>query len=215
MANFALALSLIFILAPTYARASAPVLPKMNEIVEAQFSCDWKSIKKYPWSESSRDYIRLANKVWEVVKDVKIEARSPTLFPQKNEIEEGYTLTLTAMATLRCGEDTVLLNQGKGEFYKTLPVLFTVKNQNFFDYSDDTTPPREVGNRLTVSDGATDAPALRERTGFMCLVKYEDFMRDEKSIDLKKLCHKESRAKITKTKKEIERVRALLKKANS
>ncbi len=219
MANYALALSLGFVLlqstvvlATNGDPSNTPILPKMSEIIDAQFQCNFKKIEKYPWDKSNRDIMKLAHKVWEVVKDVKIEPRSPTLFPAKNETEEGYTLSLTAMATFRCGESAEVFNNGKGEFYKTLPVISTAKNKQLFDFFDDDRPPREVGDRLMVNDAATDAPSLPGKMGFMCLVKYEDFIRRENAINLQKICANESKAKIAFTKKEIKRVRDLLRK---
>lgn len=221
MANCAMALSLVLLLcwpknlwAATDTKSEAVKLPKLQEIVDAQFRCDWKAIQKYSWDKRYRDIVKLANKVWEVVKDVKVEPRSPVLHPEKDEIKEGYTYSLTAMATLRCGKDSEIINQGKGEFFKTLTVIRTSNKKRLFDLVDDDSPPIEFGDRTMVSDGPTDAPDWPERTGFMCFVKYDDFIRDANAIDLKKLCHNESKIKIAKTKKEIERVKDILKKAN-
>ena len=186
-------------------------LPHYSIILDAQLRCDNSGWNKYPWKEPSSTLSRkLAYKTLSILSGINLteEKRENET---RTEEHRDFKLNYKAHARIFCGEETDLVNVGRGELYTTLPGISHPPNRSdLITIDDNDRPPLEFAYHFFRK--YDDLPNPSGLEGMACIVRLENFLKDPlKSIDLKKLCKGESKKKIAFTKKEILRVAALLK----
>jgi hypothetical protein len=193
-------------------------IPSYQILINAQLVCSNKPIEPYKFvrHDEKEPFNEIAPKVWGVIKDYKLSDREN--HPRFKGNAKSFRLNYTKMGLLRCGEKFKELSP-KGISTETLLVVYLAyKKEGFFDTSSD--DPTEIQENVNivdytmVRDGPNDGPPLPGRSGLPCLVKLEEILHNENSINLDLLCKGESKKAREFTKKEIRRAIKLWKSNN-
>lgn len=194
-------------------------IPHYSIFTAGQFKCSDSGWKNFPWDKRYRDIWQLAYKSISIVGNIEtVEG------PRKNikKIQGRYRnfdSKYVAYSRILCGEKAEVENNGKGALLTENTIIEEAfERKGYLDLVSDDEPYAKDYLNYSQTPFGEDDPTLNKKglEGFSCLVRIDDFIKKPLgSINLKRLCKGENRAKQEFTKKEIMRIASILKEAQT
>lgn len=187
-------------------------LPTAQEIIEAQMKCDSKKIAAMPWisiPEVKGPYIKLADKIVAVVRNLKISDYEPKISKRETKLRmRGYRIQYEKVGLLRCGEKFEIPDaEVPTKMNQTLIIIEdSTKPLKISRATDDEDDERPWISYLRGKDGTDDEPAPKGRDGLPCLVDIDELVKNPKVVQVEKLCAGEKASAKAFTRNELRKI---------